>query len=100
MPARTKFDVLSRRPGDERVALRVNGELWNEFTGPAAVAIIEKLDEAQETKFDEREMKLIRAVFSGDVDATKLFEGGDYAYSTWNFGLSHEEMNAFLGKVG
>jgi len=51
------------------------------------------------TEFNRAEMLIIKAVFEGECSATRLVEGGDYAYVCWNFGLTKEEMEAFFDKI-
>ena len=97
--ASAEFRVLNREDGNTRVGLYLDEVLWNVITGPTAYAIIQELD--SKTRFDEREMKILKAIFAGEVSAARLFEGGDYTYSISNDqGMTRDERDAFLEKIG
>lgn len=96
--AKMVLKITNRQEGRQRVALVIDDLVWNEITGPTAVAVSQLL-EAKPT-FDEREMAILKAIFSGECSGPRLQEGGDYTYDIWNQGMTRDEMNRFLGKLG
>lgn len=92
-----ELKITNRAEGHQRVQLIIDDLVWNEITGPTAVAVSELID--KKTSFDKREMAILRTIFAGECSPIHLQEGGDYTYSIWNQGLSRDEMDAFLEKV-